>query len=101
MFCFLVLFSYVCVFSIAGMLCNNQCPDELLVGRLTSNSWSLGAKISITILVVGMAVACMMVKLIYIIWQFWLEQKQDTYLNFLEKNTEDQKTMLVVNIIVL
>ena len=45
-----------------GPHCNEECPDELLLERQTAESWSLGSKIAISLVVVGIAVMCLLGK---------------------------------------
>ena len=69
----------------AGVLCNSQCPSELRLGELVSNSWHLGVKVAIAVLVSGLAVACVAVKLWFCFWILRLEKKQRDYLESLSK----------------
>ena len=67
----------------AGVLCNPQCPDQVLIGELTSNNWHLGVKIFIITLVVGIAVICVIMKLHFDAWLYVLEMKLNRYLDSL------------------
>ena len=72
-----------------GILCNGQCPDQLVLGELTSNNWPLWSKIIVAILVVGLAMVCVLIKMAFVIWVWWLERKQDAYLESLEGGDEE------------
>ena len=50
----------------AGSLCNDQCPDEIALGRLTSNSWPLSAKVIIVVQIFGVAIVCVILKVLFI-----------------------------------
>ena len=79
-----------------GILCNDQCPDQLLLGQLTSDNWPLWSKIFITVLVVGLATVCMLIKMAFVAWVWWLERKQDAYLESLEGDEEETDAKLQV-----
>lgn len=79
----------------SGVLCNRQCPDELEFGELTSNNWPLWSKIIVSVLVVGLAVICMVIKIAFVTWLWWLEKKQDAYLDSLEGDEEQTDALLV------
>ena len=64
-----------------GILCNSQCPDELQLGELTSNNWHIGIKIFIAVLITGLAVLCVIIKVLFFFWLRWLEKQQDIHLN--------------------
>ena len=66
-----------------GFLCNPQCPDEFILGELTSNNWHVGIKILIAILVVGLSAVCISMKVAFMCWLSYLERKQDAYLDSL------------------
>ena len=72
----------------AGVLCNPQCPDQVLFGELTSNNWHVGVKIFITSLVVCIAVICVIVKLQFDTWLYLLERKLNMYLDSLYNKQE-------------
>ena len=63
-----------------GVLCNSQCPDKLQLGELTSNNWHTGTKVFIALLIIGLAVVCIIVKVVFRLWLFQLEKKQEEYL---------------------
>ena len=69
----------------AGVLCNSYCPEELVLGELTSNDWHLGVKISIVVLIVGVAVVSVIIKVMFVIWLYVLERKLNNYLHSLYK----------------
>lgn len=77
-----------------GFHCNSQCPDELLVEELTSNSWHIGIKIFIAILFIGLLITCIIMKAIFKLWLVLLERRQNAYLkslkhdSFLEEHSE-------------
>lgn len=80
-----------------GILCNNQCPDELELSALTSDNWPLWSKIIVAIIVVGLAVVCMLIKMAFVAWIWWLERKQDAYLDSLEgRDVEETDAKLQV-----
>lgn len=72
-----------------------MCPDRLELGELTSDNWPLWSKIVIAVLVIGVAVVCMVVKVMFMVWVCWLERKQDAYLDSLEGD-EEQRDVLQV-----
>ena len=78
-----------------GLLCNDRCPDRLELGDLTSNNWPLWSKIIITVFVVSLAVFCIIAKLVFVVWLFWLEKKQDAYLEQLEGDEEEDNVLKV------
>ena len=51
------------------------------------------------LLVVGLAVVCSVVKLAFVVWVFWLERKQDAYLESLEGDEEETDAKLLVGIL--
>lgn len=69
-----------------GVLCNRQCPDMLRLGELTSNRWHLGVKLSIVLLVVGIAAICLIIKVMFAIWLCVLEKKLKYYLHSLYRH---------------
>ena len=73
-----------------GVLCNPQCPDQVIFGELTSNNWHLGVKIFIITLVIGIAVICVIVKLQFNTWVYVLERKLNKYLDSLYSKQEDR-----------
>ena len=77
----------------AGSLCNDQCPDEIALGRLTSNSWPLSAKVVIVIQTFGVAIVCVILKVLFLTWLFWLEHKQETYLSSLESDIQEDENI--------
>lgn len=80
-----------------GVLCNSQCPDELRLGELTSNNWHMGIKIFISVLIIGLAVLCVVIKIVFILWLILLEKKQGNYLTSLDDELEStDNTMLPV-----
>ena len=79
----------------SGVLCNEQCPDRLVLGALTSDNWPLWSKIFVSVLVVGLAVICMLIKAAFVVWLWWLERKQDGYLDSLEEDEEQTDALLV------
>ena len=68
-----------------GVLCNPQCPDQLILGELTSNNWRLGVKVFIVILIVGIGITCVIIKVMFFTWLYVLEKKLSNYLHSLYK----------------
>ena len=81
-----------------GILCNHQCPDELRLGELTSNSWHFGIKLGIAVLINAIAVFCLIMKLASKFWLYRLEKKQADYLQSLDEELEvtDSATLPVM-----
>lgn len=77
------------VYTYLGFVCNAQCSGDLRVGELTSNNWHLGVKLFIAVLVVGLAVACIALKIVFIYWLYILKKKQDQYLDSLKKEENE------------
>ena len=74
---------------LAGSHCNSQCPDELLLGELTSNNWHIGVKSTIAVLIVGISIISVLIKLTFAIWLYHLEKKLNDYLrSFLNKKKD-------------
>lgn len=71
-----------------GVLCNSECPDELNLGDLSSNSWHIGIKLAIAALVVGLALCCVIMKVGFVLWLQRLEKKQRDYLQSLDDELE-------------
>lgn len=77
------------VYILLGFICNAQCSGDLRVGELTSNNWHIGVKLFIAALVVGLAVACIALKITFISWLYRLEKRQDEYLDSIEGDEEE------------
>lgn len=71
-----------------GVLCNAECPDELMLGQLTSNNWHLSVKILIAVLIIGLALLCVMMKITFVLWLYRLEKKQNDYLESVDEELE-------------
>ena len=69
-----------------GPLCNQGCPETFELGSLTSNNWPTWSKIFIAGLIVGIGVAAMIMKAIFVLWLLWIEKNQKQYLTSLEGN---------------
>ena len=67
----------------------------LELGQLTSDNWPLWSKILTAALVVGLAVVCVLIKMAFVAWLWWLERKQDGYLDSLEEDEEQTDALLV------
>ena len=81
----------------AGVLCNPECPDKLVLGELTSNNWHIGVKIFVAVLIIGVALVCVIFKMLFMLWLLWLEKKQFHYINSLDEEIEsvDHATLQV------
>ena len=75
-----------------GPYCNNMCPDRFVLGELTSNNWPLWAKITISSAVVGTALLCLLGKILFAIWIYQLDKKQDDYLESLDQQLQVAET---------
>ena len=71
-----------------GVLCNDECPDTLLLGELTSNNWHLGVKILIAVLINGIALLCVVMKITFVLWLSRLEKKQNGYIESADEELE-------------
>ena len=78
-----------------GPYCNDMCPDEFLLGELTSNNWPLWAKLVIACSVVLIAMVCLVMKTLFAVWLYRLESGQDAYLQSLDDNPEDEAALAV------
>lgn len=65
-----------------------MCPDQLLLGELTSNNWHLGVKILIAVLINSIALLCVVMKITFVLWLSRLEKKQNNYLESLDEELE-------------
>ncbi len=61
--------------------CNSMCPDRFVVGELTSNNWPVWAKITIASAIIGIALLCLLGKMLFALWMYWLDKKQDESLD--------------------
>ena len=85
--------------SCEGPYCNEECPESFTLGELTSNNWPIGVKIVIAIIIVAIGMVCMFMKFLFKIWLFWLEKKQDNYLDSLDVDLETGESYLAVSFI--
>ena len=76
-----------------GPYCNRQCPESFTLGELTSNNWPPWAKILIVSIVLGIAVFALLMKVVFVIWLYVLERKQDSYLDSLD-NSDDVESSI-------
>jgi hypothetical protein len=61
--------------------CSNSCPEEIvLVSRREAETWSVGARVTIAILVLLIAIISLMMKLYCCIWAKLLDTKQRSFL---------------------
>ena len=79
-----------------GVLCNDQCPDKLLLGQLTSNNWHIGVKIFIVVMVLSISSICVIFKLMFDIWLYQMEKKLKEYLQSLYKAESPRHAILQV-----
>ena len=85
--------------SCEGPYCNEQCPESFTLGELTSNNWPIGVKIVIAAVIVAIGMVCMFMKSLFKVWLFWLEKKQDNYLDSLDIDLEAGESYLAVSFI--
>ena len=75
-----------------GVFCNQECPDELRLGELTSNNWSSFVKFLISALTISLVIACTVVKVLFIIWRYcWMKKRQEDFLNKEQKKCPDEE----------
>ena len=79
-----------------GPFCNEKCPNSFSLGMLTSNNWSVQVKITLAAVVVGIGVACLLMKFLFKLWLYRLEKKQDDYLEQLEGHLQNCDSHLEV-----
>ena len=79
-----------------GPYCYDRCPDSIDLSSLMSNNWHPGAKVAIAVVIIGIAAICLLMKMLFVIWLFWLERKQDAYLDSLEVDLENDEGVLQV-----
>ena len=72
-----------------GPYCNEQCPDEFILGELTSNNWPVWAKLTISTAILSIGVVCLIMKILFYLWLYRLEKKQDDYLESLDMGLEE------------
>ena len=85
---------------ILGTLCNRECPDKLLLGRLTSNNWHLGVKIFIVVMIIGISITCVIIKLLFALWLYIMEKKLNDYLRSLYKMASPDCAKVKVRLLV-
>jgi len=71
-----------------GPYCNRECPETFLLGELTSNNWPFWGKILVVSIVMGIGVLAVFMKVLFKIWLFVLERKQQSYLDSLSSDDE-------------
>ena len=83
-----------------GPHCNDICPEMFILGELDSNSYLPSSKVMLVLVVVGVAVFCILMKMIFVVWLWRLEWKQQLYLWSLgnESYTADIETALQVSV---
>lgn len=69
-----------------------------ILNELTSNSWLPSSKVAMVLIVVGVALFCITMKVVFVLWLWRLEWKQQLYLGSLgnEAYTADIETALQV-----
>ncbi len=84
--------------SCQGPHCNDACPEMFVLGEPNSNSWLPSSKVMLVLVVVGVAVLCILMKVVFVVWMWRLEWKQQLYLWSLgnESYTADIETALQV-----
>ena len=73
-----------------------MCPDRFMVGELTSNNWPVWAKITIASAIIGIALLCLLGKILFALWMYQLDKKQDEYLESLDQQLQTAETSLQV-----
>ncbi len=83
-----------------GPHCNNACPEMFILDDLVSDIWRTTAKGFIILIVVGVALFCVTIKVIFTLWLWKLEWRQHLYLGLLgdESRTCDIETALQVRL---
>lgn len=83
-----------------GPHCNDACPEEFILGELTSNSWNHSIKILISLIVVVLALICIIFKAGFVVWLWRLEWLQRDFLYQLgDESYSDIETALEVSTI--
>ena len=87
--------------SCQGPHCNNECPEMFILDELQSDNWLPGIKVLLVLVVIGVVIACVVVKVIFLLWLWKLEWKQQLYLGLLgdESYTTDIETALQVYVL--
>ena len=80
-----------------GPYCYEHCPDSLGPSPHVANSWPLGAKVFIVVVILAMTIICLIMKLAFFIWLRYLERKQDFFLHSLGDNIETGQSLLEVS----
>ena len=73
-----------------------MCPDQFVLGDLTSNNWPLWMKLVVAGTVMGIAMACLLMKTLFSLWYYRLEKKQDDYLESLDQQLLSSEASLQV-----
>ena len=73
-----------------GPYCTGECPDSFIIIPLTSNNWPGLVKFLIIAVSFTISMACIFMKMLFVLWLFKLERKQLAYLNSL-KDPENGK----------
>ena len=84
----IVIYLYAHMHMHVGVVCNPQCPEEILFGELTSNSWHVGIKIFIALLIISLGIICVIAKIMFVVWLYRLEKKLKDYLESLDSELE-------------
>ncbi len=79
-----------------GPHCNSECPEAFDLGDLTSNNWPTWSKVLIVSVIVAVGVFAVVMKLLFVIWLWWVERKQVLYLESLDSNCEGESNKLQV-----
>ncbi len=79
-----------------GLYCNSQCPGTFELGDLTSNNWAMWLKILIATMVVAVGVIAVAIKLLFVLWLWWIQRKQALYLESLDRSLEQSDNKLQV-----
>ena len=83
-----------------GPHCNEGCPEMFILNELTSDSWLPSSKVAMVLIVVGVALFCITMKVVFVVWLWRLEWKQQLHLGLLgdESYTTDIETALQVRV---
>ena len=84
----------------AGPYCNEQCPEQFTLGEITTNDFPLYAKIIVAMLIVGLAVACLVMKLVFHLWIVHLEHKYGLFLDKLREGDSLDRLQVCVRVCV-
>lgn len=81
-----------------GPHCNDACPEMFILDDINSNSWLPSLKVILVLIILCVASACICAKVVFMVWLWRLEWKQQLYLGLLgdESYTADIEHALQV-----